>query len=56
MYDQGMQNGSQRQGKSVLESRVEKNLFSGPQLLVFNPSSLEINKGPQKKIFKRFLL
>ena len=59
MYDQGMQNGSRRRGKSVLGSRVGKKIYSlAPNSWFSNvkgPPSLEINKGPQKKISERFL-
>ena len=44
MYDQGMQNGSRRRGKSVLGSRVEKNTYS------VDPNSSTSSQGlfPQK--------
>ena len=44
MYDQGMQNGSRRRGKSVLGSRVEKKTYS------VDPNSSTSSQGlfPQK--------
>ena len=53
MYDQGMQNGSRRQGKSVLGSRVEKKPIQWPPTPQPRPQGFSLKKwvGREKALF-----